>query len=150
MKMEITYEDLKHLISEESKAKKKDTISISKKQLLEGLEKNEKEVLEKFNQSLKLWRQAIKMYQRFLKEAPGSKQMKGPGEMPSLPEAYQELKNWYRLIESFVGETLELELAVLKEIFKISTQAVTEARATRDSYLAANAGTYSPYIGSVS
>jgi len=146
MKLEITYDDLKKLIEEETRVKKKETIAVSKKELLEGLVENENEVLQKFNQSIQLWKKGMKIYRRFLQEAPGSKQMKSPGEMLSLPESFHELKNWHRLIKAFVGEELEMELGVLREIFRISTQAVTQARATRDSYFMASAGTTSPHL----
>jgi len=149
MKVEMTFEDLKTLIEVESEKREPNTdvVKISRSKLIEGLESTEKDIIDKFNQARKLWRKNMKLYRNFLSKSPGSKQMRSPGPIPTLPSSYEDFKGYKRMMESVSDEELNVEWNFLKEIFRLTAKAVEEVRVMRDSYQLASAGTAPVYMG---
>ena len=147
MKVDITLDDLKKLIEAESKKSVPNTniVKVSKVKLIEGLEATEKDIIEKYNQTHKLWKKSVKIYRDFLKSTPGSKQVRPPDPVPTLPSSYEVFKGYKRMIESTVEDEIELEWSFLKELFKITAQAINDIRNLRNDYLVASAGTGAIY-----
>lgn len=147
MKVDITLEDLKKLIEDESKRITPDTniVKVSKAKLIEGLESTEKDILEKYNQTHKLWKKSVKLYREFLQKTPGSRQLKPPDSVPTLPASYEEFKGYKRMIDATVQEEIEVEWDFLKELFRISAKAINDMRTLRNNYLVASSGTGAIY-----
>jgi len=148
MKVDMDFADLKRLIDMEKK-ERIDTsiIKVSKKSLLQGLKAAQDDIRGKYTEALKLWKRSVQIYRKFLASNPGSKQVKPPSDMPNMPKSFEELKAWIRMIDSFVEETLTLDIHFVREMFNVQARAVQEMREVRDTYAMANAGTMS-LIGS--
>ena len=115
---------------------------------IEGLTATEKDILEKYNQTHKLWRKSVKIYRDFLQKTPGSKQIKPPGSVPTLPTSYEEFKGYKRMIETLVEDEITVDWQFLKELFKISSKAINDMRTLRNDYMLASAGTTPLYLDS--
>ena len=139
MSMEITttLRDLNNLITEEvnkENFRKANIVKVSRKQLIESLTETITEINQKYRESKKFWRKTIEIYQKFISQNPGSQQMKAPSPSPKLPERVETIKGYIKLFKAYTDEDIILELAFLKEIFSVSSLAISEINEIRTSF----------------
>jgi len=139
--VKTTLTDILDLIKKTAETQVKESvISVNVKRLIEGLSEIEKEIREKHAESQRLWNKSVKLYQKFLREAPGSIQMSAPGPAPKIPSSLETVRGYILLFKGFVDEAATLQLGFLREVFHISSQALASAREIRDNYVATVSG----------
>jgi len=115
-------------------------VNVSKKALLESLNSTISEVEEKHKEAMKFWQKTVKIYTQYITENPGSTQMKVPDPAPKMPAIVEDVKGYIKLFKSLSADELKLELTFLKEIFQVSTRAISEATSIRNTYMQATTG----------
>ena len=129
---------VRHAVNEGRKDDTPETkvVSVNRQHVLTALEAVKTDIHAKHKESIQLWRKSIRLYQNFLKQAPGSQQLRAPSAPPALPTTLEQVKGLIHVFTAVAPASFPMELAVLRDIFKVSAQAQSEARQTRDSLVA--------------
>lgn len=131
IKMEL--EEIERLIEARAESKKEESAGTKKvncKKIIEQLKKAEDEIMRKHKEAKKLWKKSIDLYAEFIKKNPGSKQLNPPANMPEEPKQLDDIRGYMKLFESIVDEETNINLNILKEIFKTTSEGIQEAKHT--------------------
>ncbi len=115
-------------------------VEVSIDLIMESLMAVESEIESNHRTAIKAWRQSHKIYAEFIRKNPGSQMLQRPQDMPKKPTQLQDIKSNVRMFKTFTAKTLKVKINFLKEIFNLSSQALTSSYTTRDYWVGATTG----------
>ncbi len=130
----VTFSEFYDLVMQESVRQAK-TIKVSKNKLVESLKVSIAEIETKHKEAMDAWKKTVEIYAEFIKQNPGSTQMKAPALVPIRLAELEDIYGFIKMFNATVDDELTLELSFLMNIFSISTRAIYSATVTRDNYV---------------
>ena len=147
MEIEKGIEEIYRLIKEEA-AKDGENLIVDKAKALEALKDIQSEITTKYNETIKLWKQSVKLYEDFIKKAPGSQQMSAPTAKPTLPSSVDIVKGYIDMFKSLSEEKVTLPTTFISIMYLDSIRGVSDMRAARDKMAVSVSGLTSAfYVG---
>lgn len=140
-KMEVK-EDLQKLyilIGEEAE-KIGNNVQIDRKKTLTCLKNIKKEIDKKYRETITLWKTSVKLYQDFLKKAPGSQQMNPPQAKPTRPASVDIVDGYIDMFESLCEDKVMLFTSFVETMYLNSVRGISDVRKKRDAMMCAVSG----------
>ena len=139
VKAEIEIGELYKLITQES-VREARTVILDREKTIKSLKSSLGDIKGKYDEAIKLWEQSNKIYQNFIKENMGSRQIQQPAPKPVIPMGIYIVKGYVDMFTSIDGEKIKLETSFVKNMFLDSIRGISDARKIRDDMVVCVSG----------